>query len=336
MTLTEPAATPEATPAVPPTVTIFNMWLGAVVAQTMRTVTDHRITSLLQEGPRTTAELAEAADLHEPSLHRLLRAMTGLDLFASTPDGWQLTPLGRALAETGGGPAWAYDAMHELSRTVATGTTGMELAYGQTVFEYLAERPEEAAAFAHSQALINAGEPQAVVDAYDFTGIRQLVDVGGGNGTFLAEVLQRHPRLHGVLFDLPETIAHVTPALTRFEDRCEAVGGDFFDAVPKGADAYLLSHVVHDWDEQRCLALLRSVRSAISSDGRLLIVEMVMPAGDEPHPAKLLDIVMLILTGGMERTEEGYAKLLHKAGFELRRVIPTQAPVSVIEAFPVE
>jgi O-methyltransferase domain len=335
MTLTEPSATSEAAPAVPPTVAIFNLWLGSVVAQMMRTVTDHGIPDLLLERPRTTAELAEAADLHAPSLHRLLRATTGVGLLASGPDGWRLTPLGQALAEIGGGPGWAYDATYQLSRTVATGTTGMELAYGQTVFEYLAERPDEAAAFARSQALINAGEPRAVVDAYDFAGIGVLVDVGGGNGTFLAEVLQRHPRLHGVLFDLPETIAQITPELTRFEDRCEAVGGDFFEAVPPDADAYLLSHVVHDWDEQRCLAMLRNVRSAIAPDGRLLIVEMVMPPGDEPHPAKLLDIVMLILSGGTERTESEYGELLAKAGFRLARVIPTRSPVSVLEARPV-
>jgi hypothetical protein len=330
MTLTEQG---EATPALPPAVQVFAMWQGSLVTRMLQTVADHGILRLLADGPRPTGELAGATGVHAPALHRLLRAMTGLGLVSTRPDGWQLTPLGEVALDFGH-PGWALDAVDQLPRAVATGRTGMELAHGSPVFEYFESHPEDAAMFDHVMPLMTAGEPEAVAEAYDFTGIRELVDVGGGSGTLLAEVLERHPHIHGVLFDLPRTIAQVTPALQRFKDRCEAIGGDFFDAVPAGGDAYLLCHVVHDWDEERCLTILRNVRDATADDGRLLVVEMVMPAGDEPHPAKMQDMMMLVMTGGMERTEEQYADLLGRAGFRLERVIPTRSPVSVLEARP--
>jgi DNA-binding transcriptional ArsR family regulator len=323
----------EAAPNVPPAIQVFAMWQGSLVTRMLQTVADHRIFELLADGPRPTGDLAAATGLHAPSLHRLLRAMTGLGLVSTRSDGWALTALGEVALDFGH-PGWALAAVDELPRVVATGRTGMELAHGSPVFEYFAGHPEDAAMFDHAMPLMTAGEPEAVAEAYDFTGIRELVDVGGGNGTLLAEVLQRHQLVRGVLFDLPGTIARVTPALMRLPDRCEAVGGDFFDAVPAGADAYVLCHVVHDWPEERCLSILRNVRAAMPPDGRLLIVETVMPAGDEPHPAKLQDMMMLAITGGMERTEQQYTELLGRAGFRLDRVIPTRSPVSVLEARP--
>jgi O-methyltransferase domain/IclR helix-turn-helix domain len=331
MTLTEPA---EATAALPPPVQVYVMWQGALVTRMMRTVAEYGVTRLLADGPRATADLARTTGLHAPSLHRVLRALTGLGLVRTDPDGWALTTLGEATLEIGH-PPWADAAVDQLPHAVETGKTGMELAHGCSVFEYFARNPEDAAAFDRGLPLITAGVPQAVAEAYDFAGIRELVDVGGGTGTLLAEVLQRHAAVRGVLFDLPRTIAHVTPALQRFADRCEAVGGDFFEAVPAGADAYMLSHVVHDWPEERCLTILRNVRTAMAPDGRLLIAEMIVPPGDEPHPAKMQDMMMLVISGGMERTEEEYAELLARAGFRLDRVIPTRSPVSVLEARPV-
>ena len=210
----------------------------------------------------------------------------------------------------------------------------MTFSHGCTVFEYLAGHPDDAAAFDRFMSVLNAGEAEAVAAAYDLAGVDSLVDVGGGNGALLVEMLRRWHGLRGVLFDLPHTVATPVPELEAFADRCEVVGGDFFAAVPAGADAYLISHVVHDWDEARALAVLQRIREAISPDGRLLVVEMVMPANEDPHPAQLLDITMLLLTGGRERTEEEYADLLARAGFHLEQVIPTRSSVSVLEAVP--
>jgi hypothetical protein len=331
MTLTEgPAAT-----APPPVVQLFQLSLGSLVTRMLRVVSEHQIPALLADGPCSSADLARSTGLHEPSLYRLLRSATGLGLFSQEPDGrFGLASLGRAALELGQQPPWIAEAFDQLGMVVATGTSGMRLARGVTLFEYLEEHPEERAWFDRGMALINAGEPQAVAEAYDFTGVGRVADIGGGNGTLLGVLLERHPHLEGVLFDRPDTVAHVISPVAALSDRCEIVGGDFFEAVPAGADAYVLSHVVHDWDESHCLAILANVRAAMAPDARLLLVEMVVPPGDGPHPAKMLDMVMLGLTGGMERTEPEYAELLEHAGFTLRRVIHTQSPVSVIEAVP--
>jgi O-methyltransferase len=329
MTLTEGPATA----APPPVVQVFQMCLGTLVAPMLRVIVERGIAAGLTAGPRSSADLARETGMHEPSLHRLLRSATGLGLFATEPDGrFSLGPLGHAAVELGPQPSWMDAAFHELEATLATGTTGMQIAHGVTVFEYLQAHPEDRAWFDRGMALINAGEPQAVAEAYDFSDARCVADIGGGNGTMLGVLLDRYAGLEGVLFDTPDTLANVIPDLP---DRCRIVPGDFFEAVPAGADAYLLSHVVHDWEETLCLEILRNVRAAIAPDGRLLIVEMVMPPGDEPHPARMLDMVMLLLTGGMERTEQEYTELLGRAGFRLDRVIPTRSPVSVLEARPV-
>jgi hypothetical protein len=319
----------------PPTVQVFGMWMGAMVKQMLRVATDQGIWPLLAEGPRTSAELARATGTDEPSLHRLLRALAGLGLLSRQPQGWAPTPLGNAAGDLGHPAPWADSAYEELGRAIETGKPAMAFSHGCTVFEYLARHPDEAADFDRVMTLINAGEPQAVAEAYDFAGVRRLVDVGGGNGTLLAEVLRRAPSLHGVLFDLPDTVGRATAGRGDLAGRWETVGGDFFEAVPPGADAYLLSHIVHDWPEPQALAILGRVREAMEAEARLLIVEAVVPADEEPHPAHMLDMLMLMCTGGRERTEGEYAELLSRAGFRLERVIPTRSPVSVLEAVPV-
>jgi hypothetical protein len=327
--------TPDA-PTLPPTVQVFGMWTGSVVSQMLRVASDHGVLTRLLDRPRTSGELAAAAAVDERSLHRLMRGLVGLGLVSSRPEGWALTTLGIAAADMVTPlMTWAEATVPGLGRAVETGRPGMTFTHGCTAFEYLEQHPAEAVEFDRVQALVNAGEPAAVADAYDFSAVRRLVDVGGGNGTLLAEVLERNAELHGVLFDLPRTVEHAIPELDAFADRLEISGGDFFEAVPVGADAYLLSHIVHDWSEAKALAILSRVREAIADDGRLLVVEMVMPTDNTPHPARMLDITMLLLTSGMERTESEYAELLARTGFRLERVVPTASPVSVLEAVPV-
>ena len=186
-------------------------------------------------------------------------------------------------------------------------------------FEFFEQHPEAGAKFDALLQDINAGEQQAVADAYPFGGVELLVDVGGGNGSMLATLLSRHPGLRGVLFDQPSVIGRGAPALEAHAGRYEAVGGDFFDAVPEGADAYLLSHVLHDWPEDGCVRILDSCRRAMRPGGRVLIVEMVIPPDDSPHPGKLSDMMMIAFNGeGMERTEAEYAELLDRAGLPHR------------------
>ena len=222
--------------------------------------------------------------------------------------------------------------MHSL----ATGGTGFEAAMGMPLFNYLAQHPEEASLFSETMVGFHGAEPPAVAAAYDFSIFTTVVDVGGATGNMLAAILARHPEPRGVLFDMPHIVGGA-PSLLKargVDNRVTIEAGDFFKGVPAGGDAYLLSHVIHDWNEDQCLTILGHCRKAMKPDGKLLIVEMVLPAGDTPHPGKLLDMVMLVVPGGQERTEAEYTPLLAKAGFRVTRVIPTDSAVSVVEAVP--
>jgi hypothetical protein len=204
------------------------------------------------------------------------------------------------------------------------------------VFEYLSQHPEEASYFSEAMIGFHGAEPPAVAAAYDFSGFKTVVDVGGATGNMLAAILSSHAGPRGILFDRPHVVGDA-PVLLKargVEARVTIAAGDFFGTVPAEGDAYLLSHIIHDWNEDQCLTILGHCRKAITPDGRLLIVEMVLPAGDTPHPGKILDMVMLVMPGGQERTEAEYASLLGKAGFRLNRVVPTASAVSVVEAVP--
>ena len=204
------------------------------------------------------------------------------------------------------------------------------------VFSYLAQHPEEASHFSEAMVGFHGPEPTAVARAYDFSGIGTIVDVGGATGHMLAAILSRHAELRGVLFDRPHVVSDA-PALLEahgVEERVAIEPGDFFEGVPAGGDAYLLSHIIHDWNEDQCLTILGHCRNAIGPDGRLLIVETILPPGDTPHQGKVQDMVMLVIPGGQERTEAEYASLLAKADFRLNRVVPTESVVSVVEALP--
>lgn len=305
------------------------------------------LADLLTDGPRTAAELASSMGMHAPSLHRLLRTLASLGLFTQVEaQRFALTPLGATLQTGAAGAAratvlvlagdWMWKVWSEFLYSVETGKTAMERVWGMPVFAHLSQHPEEATHFGDAMVGFHGEEPAAVVAAYDFARFQTLVDVGGGTGNLLTTIVRATPQLQGILYDLP----HVVPeARTRVEAlglaaRCEVRAGDFFVAVPGGGDAYVLSHIIHDWDETRCLTILRHSRQAMGPDGCLLIIEMVLPPGDAPHPGKLLDLLMLTLPGGMERTAEEYEALLAAASFLLRRIVSTASAVSIVEAVP--
>jgi SAM-dependent methyltransferase len=220
--------------------------------------------------------------------------------------------------------------------TVKTGETAFAHANGAEVFPYYAAHPESAEPFNRAMTEMSAAVAEAVVRAYDFSGFERIIDVGGGHGHLLASVLGANPNARGTVFDQPAVVAGARDAVTRLGGRLEAVGGDFFAAVPAGGDAYLLKHIIHDWDEERALTILRNVRAAMKPDGRLLLVEWVVPEGDEPSMAKLGDVHMMVMTGGQERTAEEYARLFERAGFRLTRVIETESQMAVIEGVRVD
>jgi hypothetical protein len=327
-------------------VTLLRLMAGSWIAHAVSLVARLRIPDLLVDGPRDGQELARLTQSHAPSLSRVLRALASLGLFEEATDGrFQLTPLAEPLRDgvPGSlrafaimlGEEWHWRAWGDLPHAVRTGQSAFEHLYGMTNFGYWAQHPEAEAIFDHAMTSRGAAQNAAVVAAYPFTGVGTLVDVGGGHGTLLASVLRAHPAMRGVLVDRPEVVAGARAQLGQagVQGRCDVVAGDFFASVPSGGDAYLLKSVIHDWDDERAVAILSACRRALPEQGRLLLVEWVVPPGNAPSFAKLLDLLLLVWTpGGKERTEAEHRALLAAAGFELTRAIPTAAGVSVLEA----
>lgn len=330
----------------PPHVQVMQMgtayWASSVVfAAAELGLADH-----LTE-PKSAAELAGGLGLHAPTLHRLMRTLASLGLLTERSEKrFALTPLGAALKSDAAGSARATvrtlagptftRAFENIVSSLQTGKTGFEKAHGAPIFEYLASHPAEASLFSETMVGIHGNEPPAVAAGYDFSAFETVVDVGGATGNMLASILAKHAKPRGVLFDRPHVVSEA-PALLRAKGAHERVtiqSGDFFESIPAGGDAYVLSHILHDWSEEECLTILRNCRKAMKPTARLLIVEMVLPDGDTPHLGKMLDMVMLVVPGGQERTESEYVPLLAKAGFRLSRVVPTESAVSVVEALP--
>ncbi len=342
------AATAATAQTLPPHAQVVQMAGGLVISRAIFAVAELGIADYLKNGSRSSEEIAQATGTHAPSLYRLLRFMAGIGFFVEDSDrSFSLTPLGAALQSDDPGYArstvrmlagsTAWGAWSEFLHSVKTGETAMEKAFGQSIFDYLSTEPEQASFFNEAMIGFHGAEPPAVAAGYDFSGIRKLVDVGGGTGNLLTTILLANPELKGMLYDLPHVTAEARRQIEmkNLSERCEIVAGSFFESVPSGGDAYMLSHIIHDWDEQKCLQILENCRRAMSDGGRLLLVEMVIPSGNDFHPAKFLDLTMLTYTGGMERTAEEYAALFSKAGFNLTRVVPTQSPVCVIDAKPI-
>jgi hypothetical protein len=220
-----------------------------------------------------------------------------------------------------------------LLESVQTGKPGLEQALGMPIFDWLAQHPDEASLFSETMVSFHGAEPAAVAAAYEFSGMHTIVDVGGATGNLLTTILRKTPGSRGVLYDLPHVVRDA-PRLIRargLADRVTIESGSFFERVPEGGDAYLLSHIIHDWTEEQCLTILGHCRRVMKPGSRLLIIEMVLPAGNAPHPGKMLDMMMLVGPGGQERTEPEYRALLGKAGLHLNRVVPTDSAVSVVE-----
>lgn len=330
-----------------PQARIDQMMTGYWMSQSLYVAAKLGIADLLIAGPQTAAELASLTGTHAPSLYRLLRALASVEVFQEL-DGMKftLTPAAECLrSDRPNSQRFSvimsgeehYQAWGQLMYSVQTGATGFEKLYGEPIFEYLGKHPEAGAIFDAAMTGIHGREAAGVADAYDFSAFRQLVDVGGGNGSQLRAILTKHSRVHGVLFDLPQVVERAKPRFAEagLAGRYDCASGSFFESVPPGADAYLLRHIIHDWSEDQCVTILKNCRKAMHAASKLLIVETVIPPGNTPSFAKFLDLTMLVIPGGMERTESEYRDLLQKCDLALQRVVPTQADVSIIEALPV-
>jgi SAM-dependent methyltransferase len=335
------------TSATPPHVALLQMMTGYWVSQSIYVAAKLGIADLLGGGPRHYESLAGATQTHAPSLYRLLRALASVGVFRETEPGcFDVTPTAALLQSTNAESMRAlavmyceeqYRAWSDMLTSVQTGQTAFERVFGTTYFTHLAQHPESNETFNQAMTGWSAQLDHAVLAAYDFSRFATVVDVGGGYGRLLTSILHAHPVARGVLFDQPHVIAGASELLRAagLDGRCELVGGDFFVEVPRNGDAYILSQIVHDWNDDRSVAILKTCRRAIAPTGRLLLVEMVIATGNNPDFGKFLDLHMLALVGGRERTQSEYRDLLAEAGFQVTRVVPTAAGASIVEAVPV-
>ena len=329
-----------------PQAQLIEMARGHQVASMVRAATQLKLADHLSEGPRTAAELAKSTATHAPSLYRFMRTAASLGLFTEDAEHrFSLTALGEPLRS--GVPGSVHTTIlsltgelftrpfSDLLYSIQTGKTGFEKQYGMPIFDWLANHPDEGALFSDLMIGFHGPETAAVAAAYDFSGFKTVADVGGATGHLLCTVLGSYPGVNGVLFDLPHNADGAASLIKGrgMADRVRFEAGSFFEHIPSGADVYMMSHIIHDWNEEQCLTILRNCRAAMGPGSRLLIIEMVIPPGNDPHPGKSTDIVMLAVPGGQERTEQEYCVLLAKAGFRLERVVPTDSAVSVVEAF---
>jgi hypothetical protein len=298
-------------------------------------------------GAKGVDELAIAVGAHAPSLYRVLRLLAASGVFREDGDGrfWN-TALSELLRPgvPGSlrdlvllfGDETSWRSWEGILHAVRTGEAPFEHVYREKFFDYLQDHPDTAAMFDRAMASASSTTNAAVVAAYDFSMMKTLVDVAGGIGAALCSILQATPGLSGILFDLPhvEQRAREYVSAQGLADRCQFVAGSFFEAVPSGASGYFMKHILHDWGDAECLRILRVCREAMDGDARLLICERIVPPGNEPSPAKLIDLHMMMTNhGGKERTEQEYRELLTAAGLRLGRVVATSTPWSVIEAF---
>ncbi len=318
------------------------MIVGSWVTQAIYVAAEIGIADLLASGPRTAEELAQETGAHGAALYRVMRALASIDVFREDDRGrFSMTPLGNLLASDAPGSkrslarmagAEFYRSWGNILSSVETGGAAFDKVFGKPFFHYMNANPDRWRIYDDAMTGIHDSETLPVLEAYDFTPFRRVVDVGGGNGLALAALLGRHPGMRGVLFDLPDVVARARKGVASHgvSDRMRFVGGDFFDSVPANGNAYLMRHVIHDWDDGEAVSILRNCREAMEPDGRVLVVETVIPSGNGPCFGKWLDLMMLVV-GGRERTREQYERLFSAAGLRLTRVVPTAHEVSVIE-----
>ncbi|HEX5875103.1 MAG TPA: methyltransferase [Pyrinomonadaceae bacterium] len=329
----------------PPEAVLTEILLGSLASQSLYVAAKLGIADLLADGPKGVDELAQAADAHAPSLYRVLRALASLGVFTEQDDRvFALTPAAEALRSDRPnslrdvaifwGEDWHWDVWGKILYSVRTGKSAWAQLHGEQVFEYFEKNKAAGEIFNRAMSSFSTVATKAVAEAYDFSGIETLIDIAGGHGRLLTGVLEANPSMRGVLFDLPHVIEGAVETLSKTDvrQRVETVSGDFFASVPAGGDAYIMKHIIHDWDDERALTILRNIRHAMKPGARVLVVEAVIAEGNGQDFGKLLDIEMLVAPGGKERTAKEYEELFERAGLRMTRIVPTKSPYSVIEA----
>ena len=331
----------------PPPLVMMQLLFGKQLTYSLSGVARLGVADHMTGKPQPVEKIAAKAGAHAPSLYRVMRMLAGFGVFKEGPQRhFALTPVG-GLLKTGVPGSLRYMAMmfgeefstrayEHIAECLRSGGDGVTEAYGKPIWEVLAERPEQCETFQQAMTNSTSVAADAIVEAYDFSGIERLADVGGGHGLLLAAILRANAHVQGVLFDRPEVVEHVPEQqFTGCEGRITTEAGSFFERVPDGCDAYLLKHIIHDWSDEHCRTILDLMREKLPKHGRVLVCEMVVSDEPGPTPAKLLDIEMLVMTvGGKERTPEEFRELFASSGLRLNRIVATDRPISVIEAVP--
>lgn len=345
--MNQPTSFPAPAEPMPPQVVLMQMVFGKAITQAVSVVARYKLADLMATGPKTPSELASSAGLNANHLYRVLRALAGIGVLAGDDKGrFALTPIGELLRSDVPGSMraiatyvcdpWSWQPWGDLAYSVKSGQPTFDRNFGEGVFDYFGKHPDEAATFNEGMTGFSQQAAASMLKAYDFTPFGTVVDVGGGHGAILCAVLNAAPKACGIVFDAPQVVegAHGPIKAAGLSDRLRAEGGDFFNAVPAGGDLYILKHIIHDWNDAKATQILKCVRAAIPATGKLMLVEMVVPPGFAPNFAHVLDLEMMVLCDGKERTEEEYRALLAGAGFKLTRIIPTEGPHSLVEAVP--
>lgn len=340
------SAKPNASESTPdPVQPLFQAAGGYIFSACLWVVNELKIADALANGPKSVAELAHGAGVKAEALARALRPLAMIGIFTETAPGVFALTSPAELLRTGipesqhASIRWMCDPFHfqvnaELLHSVRTGQPAVEKLTGKSAFDTFAENAVENERFNAAMTNMSKTQVPAILEAYDFSEFHTIVDVAGGHGYLLCELLQKYPQAHGILFDLDRVLAGAQDRVATLESRCRVVAGDFFKEVPQGGDLYVMKMIIHDWDDAKAGAILKNCRKALAQkpNGKLLLFEMVLPQGDEPHMAKLLDVEMLLFPGGHERTPEQYRQLFAKSGLRLTRIIPTRSSMSIVEA----
>jgi hypothetical protein len=337
-------------PETPPAQLVFQVGAGYILSSAMHAAIEIGVADQLASGPKTVSELAHGSALRgvqEDALYRLLRALASAGVFEELePKRFRNTPASECLRSDVQGTVrnllrWLTDPFHfrvyaEMLYSVTTGRPAAEKVTGGPVFEYFPKHPELSELFNNAMTEFSAAVIPAVLDAYDFGDIDLLADIAGGHGMVLTSILQKYPRMRGILFDLDHVIAGAKPRLAALglDDRCQAMAGDFFKQIPHGPDAYVMKHIIHDWEDEPATALLQNIRRALDGKdkGRVILIESVLPPGNQPDLGKVIDLEMMTVPGGRERTADEFRDLFARAGFTRTKIVSTKSPVSVIEA----
>nr|QIS94338.1 Tjp4 [Symphyonema bifilamentata 97.28] len=333
--------------ALPPSEALMQMLDGHYLSQAIFVAAKLGIADLLKDGTKSTDELAKVTEVNSQFLYRILRALSSVGIFAEVGDrNFELTPLAKYLqSDVPGsmrlpailvGEEWHWQAWGNMFNAVKNGTSAFEAKFGTNIVDYFGQNPQQSKVFFEAMTTYSVIVNNAILEVYDFSAFSKLVDVGGGLGSLLTDILKANPQLTGILLELPPVIERAKQQnhfqTKEISGRYEIVGGDFLESVPSGGDVYILKQIIHNLNNDDAIKLLQNCHDAMSTNGKLLVIDPVIPSSNEPSFSKLLDLQMMVTHGAQVHTANEFQDILTKTGFQITNIIPTKSPCTIIES----